>query len=1061
MSFEQIIDEYLTELKREVEVGSSSGEATDELSFRTSLDNLFKKIAPYFDPNIATILEPKNQNKLGRPDWRFHNIESMGVYGYVEAKGLDGANEINTCNYHEQIGKYLTLNNPVILTDGIDFILFKPDQEPQKYSICNKPIAWDTLEKNLHIEILFASFFGTVGYRTIAENQLVVEVAKRAKLLSNNLEELLELEEDEAEDESERTTLILLKELKETAAYNHDKSLMSNSVFGSFISQILTFGLMYAHRVVDQSCETPKEKYERIHDFWFSYLEEDYSSKMIPFRTLVNGLKSELDSDLSRLGVWYDDLRRLLAHISLTSKQVSIPDFHELYETFLTVYDPDTKFDFGAFYTPRFLAFYIVNLVKAIINHSFENPRIEYSKIKVIDPCCGTGTFIEAIINKLGISTNSQIIGFEILPTPYALSHYRMTMLNDEYPENVKIVLTNTLSDNLFTNNEDEQGDESLGGLLLREQKIAYELALPPLTVIIGNPPSSDSKFQMPNEGLKIKELINDFRPNVQARKARQNTQKQLSNEFIKFLRWTTDRALKSKPSIFALILPSSFAKHPSYKFARKFLFEKFHELWILEFDRDNRTGAGDSNVFQTLQGRLILVGLSKNDSVENAVVRYKSIINLLRHEKVSFFENGNIDLKEFQLLANDYERYFLKSSEDFDRESYDMFWPLANENGEGIFLRHCSSLKLAPTHLLVHTSKGQLKRRSKFIAKTENDYELIKERWYKGQKKPPPQVKITDRVKEKLNSAISRNEISKYSYRPFLEAFVVLNDDLLSELKNLGGGGTRDRPEIRVAYQQNGVFGFAVAPAPEDIGKNLHKFSSFCWNIPDNDLSARGNAHIFCNYFPEYKGRKNWNSTIRSNVNENLLSRLESSFRIPAETLINNLTFYSYAILSSNFYLEMFRGALFDVAGEWPKIPITTNETLFLNVSELGSKLARIESSDYGLGQQVEEISEFLFFKYKIEDGKIQFLNEEGNIVFESPEIQIEILNFENSGYNVIREWLKMYTYPYYRKSLGAKEVTLFLALISKLEEYLNTVDEIDLLVESIINGDLLEPFS
>ena len=62
--------------------------------------------------------------------------------------------------------------------------------------------------------------------------------------------------------------------------------------------------------------------------------------------------------------------------------------------------------------------------------------------------------------------------------------------------------------------------------------------------------------------------------------------------------------------------------------------------------------------------------------------------------------------------------------------------------------MRDCSGLKLAPTHLLVHFSKGQLKRRSRFIADENNNYEQIKDRWYKGQTKPPAQSKLSHEVK-------------------------------------------------------------------------------------------------------------------------------------------------------------------------------------------------------------------------------------------------------------------------------------------------------------------------
>jgi hypothetical protein len=243
MEFKLIVDNYLSELRKEVEAGQNSGEATSELSYRTSLDNFFKQLAASIDPQIVAIPEPKNQNKLGRPDWRFHNAESMGVYGYVEAKGIDANETLNPAAYQSQIEKYLTLGNPVILTDGIDFIIYNPDGNYKKHSLFEKPINWTTPVVDLSLETLFLEFFGEVGYRTISENQLVGEVAKRAKLLTEEIIEFLHLEVDEAENASELNTLQLIKELQATAQVSHDRTLQTDESFASFIAQILTFGL--------------------------------------------------------------------------------------------------------------------------------------------------------------------------------------------------------------------------------------------------------------------------------------------------------------------------------------------------------------------------------------------------------------------------------------------------------------------------------------------------------------------------------------------------------------------------------------------------------------------------------------------------------------------------------------------------------------------------------------------------------------------------------------------------------------------------------------------------
>ena len=68
----------------------------------------------------------------------------------------------------------------------------------------------------------------------------------------------------------------------------------------------------------------------------------------------------------------------------------------------------------------------------------------------------------------------------------------------------------------------------------------------------------------------------------------------------------------------------------------------------------------------------------------------------------------------------------------------------------------------------------------------------------------------------------------------------VYCDPNVLSLLKNIGGGGTRYRPELFSAYNHVNTIGISFSPAPKDIGKSLHRFVSFAWFLPDNDLSKR-----------------------------------------------------------------------------------------------------------------------------------------------------------------------------------------------------------------------------
>ena len=372
-----------------------------------------------------------------------------------------------------------------------------------------------------------------------------------------------------------------------------------------------------------------------------------------------------------------------------------------------------------------------------------------------------------------------------------------------------------------------------------------------------------------------------------------------------------------------------------------------------------------------------------------------------------------------------------------------------------------------APTHLLVHFSKGTLKRRSRYIADENNTYEQIKDCWYKGQMKPPAQKKLTHEVKKALANSDMR--IVDYSFRPFLTASLILDNPLMDALRNTPGGGMRERPEVQAAYSEEGVFGFAVAPAPADISPVIKKFSSFCWYIPDNDLATRGNAHIFCNRFPEYKaGGKEWEGKAVTNINMNLLQRLVAIFGESVSQLTDEIVYYSYASLNSNFYMKAFEGKLHTVAGEWASIPITSDKSLFESMVKVGKNMANIEHKEYKANKSTlatvlgnvasNNYQEFKLSDYQISDGKIILLDEHESAIV-TVDVSDTILRFEASGYNIIEQWLKYHSYAYYRKVCSNEDIHDLFNLIGRIAEYQTEAAISDGIMKQILKGDLIKP--
>ena len=97
MAYNATIRRYLADLQHEYNSAIRGGQHTTELSYRPVLDRLIKNLANDLRPGhaIDVVLEPRNQGRVGRPDWRIHDSISLGIFGYIEAKGLS-AEPFNT-----------------------------------------------------------------------------------------------------------------------------------------------------------------------------------------------------------------------------------------------------------------------------------------------------------------------------------------------------------------------------------------------------------------------------------------------------------------------------------------------------------------------------------------------------------------------------------------------------------------------------------------------------------------------------------------------------------------------------------------------------------------------------------------------------------------------------------------------------------------------------------------------------------------------------------------------------------------------------------------------------
>ena len=404
----------------------------------------------------------------------------------------------------EQLKKYMGSIDNLILTDYARFILLRKgnkifdfnlfsisDFDNPRFSIANEKIE---LFKQ------FVNEFFSYKLPTIfSAEELANELSKRAKLLKNFAK--IQLEEDFKSVKNEEIPSSIYDFYEGIKELIKDISIEDCA---DAYAQTVTYGLFLAKKNIE---EKNHEKLDRKNASF--YIPKNVG---VIKRIFINIAGDEFPPNISWI---IDDIidilnaskvKDILTKIDKRGKKDKDPVIF-FYEDFLNYYEPQKRKHLGVYYTPRPVVNFIVNSIHSILKNYFDKPKgLAEDDINVLDPAIGTGTFFWisflAVLKELKDSGLSGMIpdkienhllkhfyGFEILITPYVISHLKLTDLLQRWKykfkegDRIQVYLTNTLE------------PTEVHGLLpflkeiTEESRIANEIKIrKPILVVMGNP---------------------------------------------------------------------------------------------------------------------------------------------------------------------------------------------------------------------------------------------------------------------------------------------------------------------------------------------------------------------------------------------------------------------------------------------------------------------------------------------------------------------------------------------------------------------------------------------
>lgn len=504
-----IAEEFFENVRRVRALGAG----TPETSYYKSLEVLFERVGASLSPKVLALSQLANTG-AGSPDFGLFAASQiqkgeprkgqMPERGVVEVKAV--ADDSLFTSTPKQLSKYFDAYGLVLVTNlrafqlvgtGLDgaavrFEAFAlADSAAEFWSLVETPSA-----SAKSVGLAFVEYLR----RALTQNVALVQPKDVAWFLASYARDAL-ARVDAAGDLPALKTVRSALEDALGITFDEEKG---DHFFRSTLVQTLFYGLFSAWVIWARATPRNPPRFDWRSAGW---------SLHVPFiQTLFQQLTSP--QHIKQL-----DLVEVLDWTGNTLNRIDAAEFLQrfdqgeavqyFYEPFLEAFDPKLRKQFGVWYTPTEIVDYMVSRVdRALKDELGIADGLADERVYVLDPCCGTGGFVnsvlrrirdnleshglgDALADRLRDAARNRVFGFEIMPAPFVVAHMQagMTLANMNAPlaEDTRpaIYLTNALT------GWEPHTNKPLPFPELEAERASADAVkqATPILVIIGNPP--------------------------------------------------------------------------------------------------------------------------------------------------------------------------------------------------------------------------------------------------------------------------------------------------------------------------------------------------------------------------------------------------------------------------------------------------------------------------------------------------------------------------------------------------------------------------------------------
>lgn len=806
----------------------------------------------------------------------------------------------------------------------------------------------------------------------------------------------------------------------------------SETNFFTMLSELLTFSFFSFYFLdLNGSYESVIRHYLLSSDFvYFEIFKTASDSEITVFFTSLN----------------FKKLYTYLKDLKIIDELISQEDpFKFIYENFLHSYNKALVKKSGSYYSPLEPIQFITSSVMKLLTESQNEVSLVNQNITILDPSCGTGSFLLEIAKGLDQTLTKEnkihLIGYEVNPVSYFLT---IQNLRSKLSSTSKVLGRKNLSINNISPIENIEIFKEQSTISTYFSKSIQNLeslrnASSLMRIIIGNPPYSAVSNNRNNwidnllKGkIENKERMTHNYFEVNGISINERKSGWLYDDYVKFIRfgqWLLDN---SEQGVLSYICNSGFLSNPSFRGMRFQLLQTFDEMYIIDLHGNKKTDNPpaniiDENIFDIVQDICIFIFIKRNiQSNKSKMYKYFDIWGT-KEEKLQFLQSNDYATINWSSFSPQEPFYNFIPEDTKARELYSSFWSLKD-----IFTTFGTGLITSKDSLALQFSKKELIDVLKDFTSLEPEQARIKynlgpdtENW-----------KVITAQKDVIDNDISEKLISQILYRPF---------DMRYTFFTGKANGFHGRPKAisKSLFNQENLA--LVSARTNKTGVMDHFFvSSTLTEAKCAESSTQ--SYVFPLKIVE-------NGKIIDNINQEFISSLKQIFQKKnshasnLESILSTINIFSYiyALVYSDAYRDTFKTFM---AYDFPRIPLISNMKVFQELVRLGDELIQYHLMEFDVpvnfrissnSTKRSEIKKVLF-----KDSRVYITND----VYFYP-IDESVYNFTIGNYKVLKKWLSGRK----KRILSENEIKEFKKIIFAIQETQKIVQKINKAINTIGN--------